>query len=292
MKKKVLITGATGLVGASLTKKLLQAGNYEIYIAGRNIKPEWGTGNIHFIETDFAKDWDVDTLPAAVDAVIHLSQSEDFRHFPEKATNIFNINTLSTLKLINYAFAKKAKHFIYASSGGVYGNGARAFKEEDPVVYKKESGFYIGSKHCSEVILQNYSGLLNVVILRFFFVYGKEQKKDMLIPRLVNFIKNGDPITLQGTEGISINPIYVDDAVNAVIASLQLTESNIINVAGTETFSLKQIGSIIGNAAGKAPGFIIDETKEPASLTGNISKMKQLLITPQTTFAAAVKTLI
>lgn len=292
MSKKIVITGATGLVGSSLTEVLLNESDYEIYILGRRSKAEWNTNRIHFIEADFTTDWDESTLPQAPDAVIHLSQSEDFRHFPEKAKSIFYVNTLTTLKLISYANAQKAKHFIFASTGGVYGNGPLPFNEEAPVVYKKETGFYIGSKFCSEVILQNYFSLLNVIILRFFFVYGKEQKKDMLIPRLVNVIKKGEAITLQGPEGISINPIYVEDAVKAIMASLQLSKSTIINIGGPEVLSLKQIGSIIGNAAGTEPRFIIDETKKPADLTGDISKMKQLLSTPQNTFSNAIKTLI
>lgn len=46
-------------------------------------------------------------------------------------------------------------------------------------------GFYLTSKYCSELILDNYSSFLTIIQLRLFFVYGMGQRKDMLIPRLI-----------------------------------------------------------------------------------------------------------
>jgi nucleoside-diphosphate-sugar epimerase len=58
----------------------------------------------------------------------------------------------------------------------------------------------------SEIIAENYAPYMNIVILRFFFVYGPRQNTTMLIPRLIRSIKEGNPIILQGSNGIRINP--------------------------------------------------------------------------------------
>ena len=292
MKKKILVAGGTGLIGSYLTEALLSDEEYEVFVLGRNENPEWSNKKIKYIEVDLAKDWDESQLPDNLYAIIHLSQAENFRYFPAKAKEIFYINTLSTLKLINYASETKVSHFIYASSGGVYGNGDEGFNEDENIVYKKKTGFYIATKHCSEVILENYFEQLNVFILRFFFVYGKGQRKEMLIPRLINVVKNGDAITLQGQSGIKINPIYVQDAVMAILAALKLNESHTINIGGPEVLSLKEIGEIIGIAVKKEPQFIINEKEIPKNLIGNISKMKNLLHIPQSRFKEAIKTLV
>ena len=50
------------------------------------------------------------------------------------------------------------------------------------------------------------------IITRPFFIYGTNQKKHMLIPRLIQNIKNSNEIILTSNEGIKINPIHVKDA--------------------------------------------------------------------------------
>ena len=291
MLKNILVTGGSGLIGSHLINELSR-GDYKIFVAGRSSNDEWESQNISVINIDFSKEWDDKILPEKIDAVIHLSQSEHFREFPGKATEVFYVNTLSTLKLINYALNAGASNFIYASSAGIYGNNNDGFNEEQEIVYKNELGFYLGTKHCSEVILDNYMALLNVITLRFFFVYGPGQRKDMLIPRLVGFVKQGQPITLQGEEGIRINPTHVTDAVNAIISALKLDKSSKINVAGPEILSLREIGQTIGKTLGIEPKFICGNDKEEKNLIGDISKMARLLAPPKIKFSEGLNTLL
>lgn len=286
--ERILITGGSGLIGHHLLNQLSE-NRYEVYYIGRSVKNI--NRSVKHLDIDLSKDWDVNLLPKHIDYIIHLAQSENFRLFPEKAIDVFNVNTLSTMKLADYARKSGVKNFIYASSAGIYGNSEDGFNEEQEIVYKNELGFYLASKHCSEVILENYFSIFNVIMLRFFFVYGEGQKEDMLIPRLVNFVKNGVPITLQGTDGIKINPTYVGDAVEAILASMKLDASHKINVAGPQILSLRDIGETIGKACGVIPQFKIEE-KEAKNLIGDISKMKKLLHTPQTTFAEGIKSII
>lgn len=292
MKKKVLVAGGTGLIGSYLIEALLSDETYELYVLGRNKNDDWTGKNINYLKIDLAADWDESLLPNGLYSIIHLSQAENFRQFPEKAKEVFYINTLSTLKLINHATQTKVSHFIYASSGGIYGNGEEAFNEEENITYQKKMGFYIATKHCSEVILENYFEQLNVFILRFFFVYGKGQRNEMLIPRLINFVKTGSPINLQGANGIKINPIHAQDAVMAILAALKINKSQIINIGGPDVLSIKEIGNIIGTAMQKIPQFIVNEQEIPNNLIGDITKMQNLLHVPQKRFKEAIKTLI
>lgn len=291
MNKKILITGGSGLIGSDLVKALLAEGGYELFLAGRNEKLSDYNNKIKKIKIDFAADWTESELPQDLYAIIHLSQAENFRDFPGKASEVFYINTLSTLKLVDHATKNKVSHFIYASSGGVYGTGG-IFREEDRGGYTKEMGFYLGTKYCSEVILENYTDLMNVIVLRFFFVYGKGQNQSMLIPRLISKVKDGESITLQGQSGMKINPVHVSDATKAIIASLNLQGSHKLNVAGPEVLSLREIGETIGAAVGRMPQFTIDETIVPKNLIGDLSKMKELVIEPTIKFEDGIKAMI
>ena len=280
---RILITGAGGLIGSHVLP-LLEKGHELFTVSGKI------TGENNF-NIDFSKDWSTETLPENIDAIIHLAQDENFRDFPGKAVPVFFTNTVSTLKLIDFAVKTGVEKFIYASSAGIYGNSDNAFTEEQDIVYKKEMGFYLGTKYCSEVILKNYTSLLDVVQLRFFFVYGKGQRKDMLISRLVNNVQEGNAITLSGKDGIKINPLHATDAANAIEAALNLRGSHIINAGGPEVLSLKKICEMIGTAIGKEPQFNIEE-KEASHLMGDISHMNNLLCKPSIRFSQGIKTII
>ena len=287
--EKILITGASGLIGHEVVKTLQGRGS--IYAVSRH-PYEYLSQNARMIRCDLAEICDFSPFPKNVDAVVHLAQSEHFREFPEKAENIFGVNTLSTLRLLEYARQAGAKTFIYASSGGIYGYGDEGFRENQPIVAQRDLGFYQSTKLCSEVIAENYVPYMNVIILRFFFVYGPRQNATMLVPRLVRNVREGNPILLQGTSGIRINPTHVSDAAEAVVRSLSLMDSQKINVGGPEVLTLRQIGEIIGASMGKQPIFEIKEDIQPHNLIGDTHKMARLLAPPRITFAEGIRSML
>ncbi|MEO6683290.1 MAG: NAD(P)-dependent oxidoreductase [Ginsengibacter sp.] len=281
--RKILLTGAGGLVGSHLLP-LINEEHEVITISSKK-------NSNNNIQIDFSKEWDTDLLPKDLDTIIHLAQSKDFRDFPNKAVDVFNVNTMSTLKLIDFAYKTGVKTFIFASSAGIYGNSDVEFDESTDIIYKSEMGFYLGTKQCSEIILDNYSSLIQVIQLRLFFVYGKGQRKDMLIPRLVDNIQNGIHLHLQGASGITINPTHVSDAVKAIKASLDLSGSHKINIAGPELLTMKEIVEVIGNLIQKQPQFILEE-KEAKNLIGSITNMSEKLVKPQVKFKEGIKDFI
>lgn len=286
--KHILVTGANGLIGHELVKTLSSKHKvYAISRSGLSIQHE----NVTHINLDFDGPWNIKQLPANIDVICHLAQSENFREFPDKGKQIFNVNTTSTVELLNYAVKSGCKKFIYASSGGIYGNSDTGFNEEDPITPGGDLGFYLSTKFCSEILVENYNRFFETSIIRFFFVYGERQRKNMFIPRLVNSIKEGLPITLQGKEGIKVNPIHVNDAAQAVEAAISKSGSFKVNVAGSEILSLKSICDSIGSALNIEPKFIFED-KEPKHLIGDINKMERILIKPSVKFNQGIKELL
>ncbi len=284
--QKCLITGATGLVGQSLLPKLAQ--KYEVISLGKTQPSNYITQHV---AVDFSSDWDIQQLPEKVDLILHLAQSAHFRDFPGKASQVFYTNTLSTMKLLDYAHQAGVSKFMYASSGGVYGKGDQLFDEEAAIVSNNQLGFYLGTKLSSEVLLESYQSFFDIDVLRFFFVYGERQQQNMLIPRLINSVQQGLPITLQGEEGLKINPIYVEDATNALMALTTKTGYNQINIAGHEVLSLKQIAEIIQEVTHQKAVFQYAEG-EVQHLMADTSKMHRLATKPTTSFAEGVKILV
>jgi UDP-glucose 4-epimerase len=286
--KSILITGSNGLIGHELVNNLKN--EHEVYAISRSMKGN--VDGIEYINVNFSENWSEEILPKQIDVIYHLAQSEHFREFPSKSLEIFNVNTSSTLKLLEYGRKAQCKQFIYASSGGVYGNAEKGFVEDEPLVNKGNLGFYLSTKFCSELLVENYNSFFDIVITRFFFVYGERQDKSMLIPRLIENIKNGNEISLQGNEGIKINPIYVTDASNALSQMIALSKGNYkFNIGGNEILSLREICETIGELIGKAPKFKILK-EEPKNLIGDISKMKEMLTTPVTSINSGLSSLL
>ena len=273
-----LLFGSSGLIGTHLLSALCKTNT--VITVGRHQEAS--------CSIDLGHDWDAGTLPKAIDIVIYLAQSEKFREFPKTAESVFRVNTFGLLKALEYARQAGAKTFIYTSSGGVYGNSIEVCDEDSPVSPHGELGFYLGTKMCGEIIAENYTPYMNIIILRPFFVFGPGQRKDMLIPRLVERVKNEQSIQIVGEQGLLINPTYVDDAVSAIQHALELEGSYKINIGGPEALSMRQIGECIGKSLGKEVTFERIAGK-PDKIIGSIEKMSRILWKPQVTFSEGIK---
>lgn len=285
---KILITGATGFIGSNLLKLLIKDKNNVIYaLTRRKIKD---SANVKWIKEDFLSITDLNKLPKGIECIIHLAQSRDYKNFPEKACEIFSVNSYSTLKLLDYGRKCKIKYFILASSGGVTGYKNSPIYEKDPL---NPTNFYLNSKCISESLSKFYSDYFSVTVLRYYFVYGEGQRQDAFIPFLINRIKNKLPVYVYGKEeGIKVNPIYIEDAVKATLNSIVLKGRNIINIGGKEPVSIVKICNIIAGYLKVQPIF---ERKNAIQqdLICDIQNMKHLLnVEPGTPIKEGIKNTI
>ena len=259
---KILLTGASGLIGKSLTKFLTAHEVIDI----RKIQSKHNSSLL-----DFAKEWSINDLPPKIDTIVHLAQSRNFRNFPHAAEDVYSVNTLSTAKLLNFAYSTGVKNFIYTSTGGVYKPKNSILAEDSHLLPIGELSFYFTSKLNSEMLCNAYSEILNITVVRPFFVYGPNQSSDMLIPRIFHSVKNSDPILLAGKEGISINPIFVEDAVKFLVGIIENEICGVYNLAGNEIVSLKKITDKISHLLNKAA--IFNFSSESPNLIANIDNL-------------------
>lgn len=281
-----VITGATGLIGSRLAAAL--AASWEVTRVSRH------AGDVTL---DFSRPWDARTLPDRIDAVVHLAQAESYRDFPESAESMFRVNTASTAALLDYARRAGARKLIYASSGGIYGSGDRPFAETDPASVHGALGYYLRTKLASELLAGGYASIFEVIILRFFFVYGAGQKSGMLMPRLIASVASGAPIALQGEDGLRFNPICADDAAGAIAGLLERDaeaggDPDVINIAGPQVLTLREACTAIGAALSKDPVFEVNPSARPANLIADITKQSGLLGAPPTRFETGIREMI
>ena len=267
---KILITGAGGFVGKRLAAVLAEVG-HEIVALVHSLPPNedrkyFVSKRINTLEADLTT-FALTGLPSGIQGIIALAQSVHFREFPERATEVFDVNVITNLRLLDWAVRSGVRRFVLASSGGIYGWGKLGvqFQETHAFPVSSPLGFYLGSKLCSEIVFQNYAQFFDTaVILRPFFIYGPGQREDMFVARLIKGVREGRPISLQGSHGLKVNPIFVDDAVKAFAAALLLSGAHVVNVAGPEVIPSRNWGfnrrggwahANIRNAGGRASLF-------------------------------------
>lgn len=265
---KVLVTGATGFIGGHLLPRLVADG-HEVIAVVRGNQANVADGAT-VVEADLSRPVGPGALPAA-DAVIHLAQANV--PWPDAARELYAVNTRSTLDLLDDAARKGARVFVHASSGSVYGAGPAARREDDP---DRATDFYARTKQHAEQLVQAYSDRFATVVLRLFAPYGPGQS-GRLVPALIDRVRNGKPVTLNEGGRPRLTPTYVDDVVDAMIASLGVEGGVVANVAGDETVSIRELAELIGRAVDREPIFEEGDAKVGGDVVGANERMRAVL---------------
>jgi UDP-glucose 4-epimerase len=250
---KVLVTGATGFVARHLVPAL--AVEHEVFALGHDADRIVSGENIKPVVVDLRNARDAE-FPA-VEAIVHLAQANV--PFPDGALDLHAVNAAATVALLDHARRCNASHFVYASSASVYGMGDRPWTEEDEPA---ATDFYSATKLAGERFVGAYAGVLSTICMRLVAPYGPGQRNRM-IPRLIDSVREGRPITLNAEGRPRMNPIYVADVVGVVQAALAIDGSHVVNVAGDDTASIRELGESIGRAIGQEPLF--EEGDNPAA---------------------------
>lgn len=260
--KTVLVTGDNGLVGSHVTSALKK----KMRVIGLSRRHE---KSMDYETVDFDLASAAEPPISGVDIVIHLAADTECKD--EKSA--FATNVAGTEKMLELAKRNNVESFVYASTGGVYGFGKKAFKE---TAKPKHHNIYSKTKYSAELLCKQYSRYFPVVILRYFFPYGYTDK-NRLINRLVNKIRDSDVVEINTGGRPVINPIAVRDAAQATIKSIKpLSDYNIFNIGGSEKVSILEIVNLIEKELNTKAKITYNNNKA-GNLLGDITKAAKLL---------------
>lgn len=204
---------------------------------------------------------------------------------------MLQVNVFAPNRLAVWAMKNNIKRFVYASTGGVYGSSDHACELND-IIINSELGYYPDTKIAAENLLVNFSSEFEaLVILRPFFIYGEGQDESMIIPRLISSVKSGNKVTLNGNAGIKINPIYVTDAAKALLNISSLNGRNVVNIAGNEVVSLRDLLYLIGQTVGEEPNITVKDVKQNNLIADN-SIMKNKLANPKVDLKSGINKVV
>jgi uncharacterized protein len=262
--KKIVIAGATGLVGKKLISKLINK-NFSITILTRNIesaKSKFGSDSIKFINWDYfvSSDKIVEHLEDSF-AVINLAGSSiGGKKWNDEYKKIIYDSRIVTTRKISEAISKcknRPPCFINSSAGGYYGKmGEEVLNEEFP------NGNDYLAKICNDwekeaLSAEKYG--VRVVTLRIGIVLDKNEGAfPTFLPPFKVFMGGH-----HGTGKQWITWIHIDDMVNLITYALENSEiKGALNCTSpnpvTDKVFCKTIGKVLHRPSFfTVPGFIM-----------------------------------
>jgi UDP-glucuronate 4-epimerase len=284
-----LVTGAAGFVGSRLSEMLLKENRKVIALDcflpnlySREAKmARWerlNSPNLVKIEFDLRSD-DFSALSRySIDSVINQAAMPgliaNWANFaPYYDSNISGLN-----RLLEFTKTLNLKSFIQASTSSVYGKLALGSEDQD----LNPTSPYGVSKLAAEKLLLAYNDWFNtpVKILRYFSIYGPNQRPDMAYAKIIKALYDEGEFTVFGDGEQRRSNTFIDDIISAtLLAEELLPPRSIINVCGDDTVSLNQAISIIERHSGKKLRRLnaTGRTGDQRDTSGANSKAKELL---------------
>jgi UDP-glucose 4-epimerase len=229
--ERILITGATGLVGARLLPRLVEAG-YDCSALVRNTK-NLPVG-VKAVEGDLFDPVSLTKAVKDMTAIIHLAAV-----FRSQDTDlIWKSNLDGTRNLIDAVKSHGSDtRFILASTSNVYNkNNPHPGRESDEV---SPEHAYPASKVAAEKLLKE-SGL-NWSVLRFPFVYGDGDGHLEMLPHHIQAAKFHP--------AMKMSTIHHQDLANAVKLTLQgVTDKQTVNISDDSALSVYELVKLAGGS--------------------------------------------
>ncbi len=259
-QQRILVTGASGFTGASLVADLAMQG-HQVVCMGR--KPASGHSGVSHVSANLAEPGSLTAALAMLksqprfDSIIHLAVSRHHREFPDKALDLFYVNSASAAELLDFARVTRVSRLVFGSTGTVYSattastddSGAGNHESE----FRNPSSYFAASKLFADTLCQFYRSYFPVSVLRFYAPYGPGLE-DRMLTDILNRVETGRPLSLpaQGP-GLAFAATYIDDAKTVIHRALAQDWNETVNVAAPEVWTVESVGQMIGELVGSAP---------------------------------------
>ena len=252
----VLVTGGAGFIGSNLILELLKQkyrvvcvdnfdDTYELKFKEEHISPFLKNKNFVLYRVDIC---DMESLRSVFEKekpvyIVHLAAKADTRDAVKNPYIYISVNIFGTLNILELSKEFGLKRVVMASSGSVYGNNRNLpWKEEENTDLPLSA--YGATKKTTEMLAYTYHHNfgMNIICLRYFNVYGENNRPNMVPYKWAEAFLCGKEIELSGEGTRKRDFTYVGDVVNATILAITSSlQYEILNIANSQPVSLKEL---------------------------------------------------
>lgn len=257
-KKRILVTGAAGMIGRYLVKKLIE--NEHEVTATDIYKPseyyhnvEYKTANLIFYDQCLE-------LCSGKDIVIHLAGIKGSPKMCIEQPARFMVPMLQfNTNILEAAKKNKVEWIHYTSSVGVY-SPADIFYEDDVwKTFPSDNDWFAGwAKRIGELQAQAYElqdKISNISIVRPANVYGNYDNFDlsscMVIPALIRKAYENDTLEVWGDGSPIRDFIHADDVASGIIDVISKEYTKPLNLGSGKGYSIKEIVNTVTKYANR-----------------------------------------
>lgn len=318
--KSILITGATGLIGKYLCFTLAELKekyqlNVNIFANVRNENKAnklFGEyikkGLIKLVVNGITEQFN---LEEEIDYIIHGASVTSSIDFVERPVDTINIALNGTNNILNLAFEKNVKSFLFLSSLEVYGipfDQKAAITESDYGMIDSMSvrSSYSEGKKMAETLCvafsQQYGIPIKVARLCQTFGPGIEYADNRVFAQFARAIVEDKDIILKTTGETERNYCYITDAILGIMYVLiHGKNQEAYNIANEDTsISIKEMAELVIQIGNGSSNLIFDINENPEKLGYNptvkinldTKKIKKLGWTPTIGLRKMYETLI
>lgn len=295
MVEKYLITGVAGFIGFNLSLNLLNSGHkvvgvdsitnaYDENFKLLRLNTLKKFDNFTFKKLDLSNKLEFENLENdgnKYDAVYHLAARAGVRQSFLDPLPYLTDNITATVNISNFVKKFEIIKFVIASTSSIYGNSGNKLMKENIDEKINPPSIYAATKLSGEVIAKNIleDSKTNLIITRFFTVYGPFGRPDMSILRFIHWIANDLNLQVFGDGKQERSFTYIDDVVDLLIKTSKLNSSETINVGNSSTSSLLKVIQLIEKALNKQAKiqFLDRAYKDPDVVKPNLENSKKLL---------------
>jgi UDP-glucose 4-epimerase len=279
---KILVTGASGLLGTEICRQLKQDEGHEVWAVDNHSRSTTVPLCDTFLELDLTNGANFEQLPKDFDYIYHYAAINGTKNFYERPNQVMWTNMCTDFNMFEFAIICKAtlKKFVYASSSEVVSDDPQTpVKENTDITIKNIHNArwsYRLPKVCSENFLANSE--IPYVIFRYFNVYGKDSKAGHFLADQITKIRSGVFEVVGPEETRSF--CHVEDAVRASLHMSRAVEKEVLNIGNDREITIMEAAQTIARCMGhNDPVWITTpgKTGSTPNRRPDISKLKAVL---------------
>ena len=247
---KILVTGASGLLGTEFCRQLKEAGHI-VYAVDNHSRSTTIPSCDEWFRIDLNDVNEINQLPTDFDYIYHYGAINGTTNFYKMPNKVLENNFVCDLNIFN--FARKCtnlKNLVYASSSEIVADHPTSPLPETTDIFVKDIHNARWSYRLAKVTSENFlaNSDLPYVMLRYFNVYGENSKKGHFLGDQIDKIKNGVFSVVGAQETRSF--CHVSDAIRASIFVAENCSRELVNIGNDREISIGDAVQVIAKELG------------------------------------------